>query len=452
MKNKPVRWVLSVLLILLVPFVWKLTATDWATEVFGVYTFNRAAFNILVSLLILAVVYILLARRTFRYKLLSVLTAFMTTGIGLLLFELPVLLSDFDYQKLLGTAGSKNAQHLTDKVNKPDPVLMHKHWPDSSFSGEVVGNLAQLGIPRPVYHSVDVQYDHNGFRNDRPYSRADIAVVGDSFVEAAIVPLEQSLVKQLEQQLNVPVVNLGQIAYGFKQELEVLKRYALPLSPHVVVWALFGGNDLRDVEWYEDMLKNFGKPEAPEPLKDRLFTRNLLVASSNLLMTAIRTKPSRKAINHSGLFKREDGVRERVYFGQTNDPWNEHQWAVATETLKKARDLSNSSNIDFVVVYIPRKFRIYQPYLELDPDTEIAHWKVAALPQALSRWCEKNDISFIDTTPALSDAVAKGVNPYFIDDVHWNALGHKIAADTIVNYLEKNKLYPFTGTGKSATR
>ncbi|MDH5516031.1 MAG: hypothetical protein OEY45_12820 [Gammaproteobacteria bacterium] len=441
--GKTGRWGLSLIILMLVPVVWWLTVTNWNAEIFGLYSFRRMCLNLFITACAVSIVYILLGKKGVRHKALSVLTAFISTGICLLLLEIPALFFGFDYQKIFGTGVSKDALHLSTKINEPDHVLIHKHWPGSSFSGEVVGNLAHLGIPHPNRYKVDVQYDSNGFRNDREYQNADIAVIGDSFVEAAIIPLDKSLVKLLESRLNVPTVNLGQIAYGFKQELEVLKRYALPLSPKLVVWALFGGNDLRDVDAYEKDLENFGQPAEAQPLTNRLFTRNLLVASSNILSTVFRIRPGSIAFDKSGLFPRNDSKRERVYFGQTSDPWTDHQWDVATDTLITAKHLSNEGAADFVVVYIPRKYRIYRDYIEVDPTTSIAGWDVAPLPEALARWCAEHGIEFIDTTPRLAEVVAKGIHPYFIDDVHWNALGHEIAADTIIEYLHSNKLFPF---------
>lgn len=441
--NNTWRWILALTFLLVLPGVWLSTLTDWDAEIFGIYTYARVMFNLFVSVLVIAFAYLLTGRKPFRHKLFSVLTVLLTLGVGLLVFELPVLLAGFDYQKIFGTGHSKSALHLSESVNKPDPVLMHIHWPNSEFQGEVVGNLVQLGIPDPVRYKVDVQYDHNGFRNDRVYESADIAVIGDSFIEAAIIPLEKSLPKQLEQDLGVATVNLGQIAYGFRQELEVLKRYALPLSPKLVVWALFGGNDLRDVEWYETMRKHYGQAEEPDPVKQRLFTRNLLVAGSRALSAALRKQPGKMAINRSGLFTTRDGKKERVYFGQTNDPWTAHQWDVAVSTLSEASRLSREAGAEFVVVYIPRKYRIYRGHIETAPGTEIDSWEVAELPQALSTWSAQHGIAFIDTTPALEQAVSQGVHPYFIDDVHWNPLGHTIAAELIETYLAENRMYPF---------
>ena len=65
-----------------------------------------------------------------------------------------------------------------------------------------------------------------------------------------------SVLPACEQRLDTDVVNLGQAAYGLKQELGVLRRFALPLRPRLVLWFLFGGNDLRDVELYEWQKRN----------------------------------------------------------------------------------------------------------------------------------------------------------------------------------------------------
>lgn len=102
--------------------------------------------------------------------------------------------------------------------------------------------------------------------------------------------------------MNVPTVNLGQIAYGLRQELEVLKRYALPLSPKLVVWVLSGGNDLRYVDSYEKDLENFGKRVDAQPLAKRLLTRNLLVASFNIQTSVFRFRPGNMHMKGTACF------------------------------------------------------------------------------------------------------------------------------------------------------
>jgi len=293
---------------------------------------------------------------------------------------------------------------------------------------------------------VDVRYDHKGFRNDQDYRQADIVVIGDSFVEAAIIPRERSLVQLIENRLGHATANLGQIAYGLRQELEVLERYALPLKPKLVLWMLFGGNDLRDVDDYEWELEHFDELDTPPPLRQRLFTYNALAAATNLFRQIFDLLPEtsrNRALNQSGLFTRSDGVTERVYFGQSADPWTPHQWQVTIDTLGRASRLSRENGAEFVVVYIPRKFRIYKDYLKLSPDHAISSWEVNTLPETLGTWSADHDIHFLDTSPHLEKHAARGIHPYFIDDVHWNTLGHETVARAINDHLSVEKIFPY---------
>jgi hypothetical protein len=446
--NKMIRWILALFVLLMIPATWWATrVTDWEPIILGVYSLNRFFFNLLTTAVLLAAIYYLLGRKSPRDKLLTILATFLVGGICVLLLELPALVFGFDYQKVFNTHSPGDALQLSEGVNKPDPVLIRIHWPNGAFSGEVFGNLAQLGIPDPERHQVDVRYDRNGFRNDREYEHADIAVIGDSFIEAAIVALDQSLVKRVETGTGVPTVNLGQIAYGLKQELEVLKRYALPLSPKVVIWALFGGNDLRDIDDYEAMLSHFGEPPRPVPLKRRLFFRNLAIVGTEALAGYFRDGPGPTALDRSGFFRNANGARERVYFGQTNPPVTDRQWAVTTETLTEANRLTREAGARFIVVYIPRKFRVYRNHLELQPGTEIAGWDVNDLPERMDRWCRENGIDFVDTGPVLETSVAQGIHPYFTDDVHWNPLGHRLASEALLDYMKRNGIYPFGPDG-----
>jgi len=421
-----------------------MTTAPWDFCDFG---FRRAAYNLLGTAAGLVIVYFLLGSKSTREKGQLFALVLGSVIFCLALLEAPVLLFDFNYQRLFRASLDNTAMHLSSGVNKPDPILIHIHWPYSSFSGEVSGNLVQLGIPTTVRYRANVRYDRNGFRNNRDYEKADIAVIGDSFVEAAIVAREKAMVALLESRLGVPTVNLGQIAYGLRQELEVLKRFALPLSPKLVLWVLFGGNDLRDVRYYEQQLSRVNEPTPPVPFVQKLLLRNVLVAGRNLIDNAMRVSfqcpPKEKALNHSGTFRRSDGVTERVYFGQTADPWTRHDWQVAVDTLSEANRLSTDSGAAFVVVYVPRKFRIYRDHIIMSPDRSISRWKINNLPEELGKWSREHGIKFVDTTPYLEALVARGVHPYFVDDVHWNEVGHETAAQVIVDYLSTEHVFPF---------
>jgi hypothetical protein len=53
--------------------------------------------------------------------------------------------------------------------------------------------------------------------------------------------------------LDCTVANLGQSAYGPQQELAVLKRFGASLGPRLCIWTFYEGNDLDDVERYEQL-------------------------------------------------------------------------------------------------------------------------------------------------------------------------------------------------------
>jgi len=246
--------------------------------------------------------------------------------------------------------------------------------------------------------------------------------------------------------LKTPAANLGQIAYGLRQELEVLRRFGLPLKPRLVVWVLFGGNDLRDVEFYERQLARVGRARPPATLEERLASRNALALAGKLAVDAVRNasvQPTANALNHSGLFRRADGTRERVYFSPPEEAPSPHQWQVAIDVLAQASQLVRETGADFLVVYAPRNFRIYKPHLEIAPEHAISRWVINDLPERLGRWAAEQGIPFVDTTPRLAAVVARGEHPYFVDDVHWNALGHATAAEAIAAQLSAARLFPF---------
>ena len=74
------RWLLSLAILALVPVAWWLTRADWDAEILGVYSFARMLLNLFITAVAVAAVYLLLGRKPVRYKLPSVITAFVSTG------------------------------------------------------------------------------------------------------------------------------------------------------------------------------------------------------------------------------------------------------------------------------------------------------------------------------------------------------------------------------------
>ncbi len=103
-----------------------------------------------------------------------------------------------------------------------------------------------------------IQINSEGFR-DREYTKAKpentlrIALLGDSFVAAYEVPLEEGFAAVIERELSgckslsgqkVEVIKFGTRAYGTDQELITLREKVWAYSPDIVILAFYTGNDV----------------------------------------------------------------------------------------------------------------------------------------------------------------------------------------------------------------
>jgi hypothetical protein len=96
--------------------------------------------------------------------------------------------------------------------------------------------------------------DERGFNNPPGLHRPDsvrVALVGDSYVEGWCVPPEQTVAAALRSRIPA-TVSLGVSGSGPLWQLAVLREYAQPLRPDLVVWFFYEGNDLLDLAGERD--------------------------------------------------------------------------------------------------------------------------------------------------------------------------------------------------------
>lgn len=348
------------------------------------------------------------------------------------LIEFPALIGVFDYRTVIGP------EHLWWGPNRTDPELLQIRRPYAHQRGSARGGLISWGYEIPpadmTLYQWDVTYDRNGFRNQSNLQRADIAVIGDSFVEGLTIPTEQLTTFLLSKHQNNAVANLGQSAYGPQQELLVLKRYGLPLRPRTVVWMFSESSDLGDVISYRNLITH--PPSFWQAFYHRSFTRNSVKEIKRLLFHPV--KPS--GIKRSGLFRASDGRTVTLYFVSPSAPFtNEDLGALeeTTRTIADAHGLCAAQGIHFVFVFIPTKFRVFHDFCQFPQESECRNWGVNDLPERMRKAVRSisSEIGYIDLIPYLRAAVKGGALPYYPDDDHWSPEGHKIAAEAIRDYL-----------------
>ena len=334
--------------------------------------------------------------------------------------------------------------------NRPDSELLYiKEGPRQtrvSFRGAELSRIRGAHSSR-VYQT-DVHLDRNGFRNASDTARADLIVIGDSFIEGLQVAESDLVTTQLADRLNMTVVNLGRTSYGPQQELEVFRRYGLALRPQACVWAFYEGNDLQDLDNYEAQRKSVYRlvwRPGVALFYDRSFTRNSLEFA---IRTWLRPEPMLAARLYTGHFTDRRGRSSELYFATgvqhgEGDPQLPREQCRQLErfryVLSQAHELCARSGIDLVVAFLPAKFRVYRPYCQFAPDSPCPNWPVNDLAGAIKKIVHEvgPEIAFLNLDPGFQAAAADGELLYLPDDTHWSAEGHRLAAHCITGFLKQ---------------
>jgi hypothetical protein len=322
-----------------------------------------------------------------------------------------------------------------------------------------------------------VAINRDGLR-DRDHSRTKspgtlrIAVLGDSYAEAAEVSLEQTFWSVLERDLNrsvgghgrqVEVLNFGVRGYGSVQELLTLRCCVWDSAPDVVLLAFYSGNDVSDNSPTLDRsTTQYARPYL-EPTSrgwsvDRSFRRDWrfrtaklvapFVAGSRVLQLVIHAqhillhhRSSSRATATGAQVGTELGLDFRLYQEPVDESWK-GAWS-ATEALLTmiARDVSDHG-ARFAVVCVTNPIQVY-------PDPTVRerfarHLGVSdlLLPNRRIRALgEREGFPVLDLTPDLQ-AYADRHRAFLHSSTnagvgvgHWNALGHRLAGEAIAAWM-----------------
>jgi hypothetical protein len=350
------------------------------------------------------------------------------------LFEGPAALGLLDYREILPV-------RTTDLWAKPgydlDQELIWIRKPFSQQKGTLTrGNIGGAICSEATSdQEFDVKYDRHGFRNHDDLQAADIAVIGDSYVEAPMIQYADLLTSRLGALQNRTVANLGQLGYGPQQELTVLKRYAVNLRPKTIVWVFYEGNDLTGARAYPERASMIAARGWLDDFWDRSFSKNVLSG----LQIPLRCVPHAEILQQYGYVRDQHGERRRMYFvSQELAPIDAVALMETRNILEAAYELSKRNGIDFVVAFAPSKYRVYDGIADFTEATEgFKSWKLNDLPDQMKTVVTSISpkIGYLDLTPALRRESAKGVMTYLLEDTHWTAEGHRVVAEAIHELL-----------------
>jgi len=324
-----------------------------------------------------------------------------------------------------------------------------------------------------------VHINARGFRDAerafaKPPGTVRVAVLGDSYVAAHQVPVEQRFTERLEGALGallesdgrfagrrVEVLNFGVNGAGTAQELLVWRHEASRYAPDLVLLAFFAGNDpanntrALELNPYKPYftLDPDGEPVLDERFRAALAERErplerLLEActdASRVLQLLRRGRPLGRVPHGprpyepgvSGEFLPEPGLRDEVYRPPQDETWRA-AWDVTESLLAELGREVEERGAHLAVVSVTTGIQVH-------PDPVVrarfaAREGVADLDypdRRLAACCARQGIPCVLLAPAFrAHAEREQVYLHGFTNTppghgHWNALGHALAAEVV---------------------
>ena len=372
-----------------------------------------------------------------------------------------------------------------------DDEIGYLRRPYVRWSWQRKNDLVGLNRVPPIYVSSDLpviefRTDGDGFRNSQDFEHADVIALGDSFTEAPQVQAEEAWPSVVSAITGLTVRNLGMSGYAPQQAMFALERFGLPLSPELVLFPVFEGNDLIDAEQY----KVYRESHLPWPV---FWAKcNSVTAARSSVWLRVHYSFLRATLFHLGdligpvLWGRRPwagparytlfnpvrgeiaGVPIRMAFydhylhtsSLSKEYWSQRGgWGLTCDTILRVKELCDEANARLVIVIFPTKGGVYLPLLQgaYDPDkfdryiiemmgespAEGHTWQGDFLSNhrdlstIVQEFCVAHAIDCLDLWPAFHAAASQGELVYFPFDTHWNAQGHRLAAKAMVHQLQE---------------
>jgi hypothetical protein len=342
--------------------------------------------------------------RNVLIRLLAVVIMFvLTVGVVELLFR--VIGYDFNQQE----AALAHMPIYCRQPRVPVGDVYYRRPDPQDWHAQVlnVGHERSDGIDM-VYDDellVDIHYDKQGFRNHDDLTDWEIAVVGDSCVEAGYLEHRDLFTSALGRHLNVRVKNLGLSFNGPRAYICYTKYFGLAKSTRHIVMVFFEGNDITDLEREQrdiDTFERTGKRPVRDIDTQSSVFKTLRRYAGDLINPPVR--PRRKFQNAWFASTARDigvsvGAPAHMVSDKLTPPTVDALKSCLAEWSRMARDHGATAWL----AYMPSKRRALAPGLRFtdnaNPDS--INWKPGDILQFLETLCEKHDVRFVDLTPAL---------------------------------------------------
>ncbi|MEA1885123.1 MAG: SGNH/GDSL hydrolase family protein [Thermotogota bacterium] len=295
--------------------------------------------------------------------------------------------------------------------------------------------------------------------------------LGDSFTFGCSVDYEYAYLTQLEKKLNnngtkIEIIKAGVGGYGTDNEYYYLVNYGSKYKPDIVLVGFFAGNDVRDTmlgfykyntangvtKWNETILRSHGVIKNTEkneafsvfkstaltlfPHSTRFFYGKYKIIKNKFFGLGEGSQISNSQTNLTIL--NYETFYKKKYSDDVERGWNE-----TFDFLMRIKKLTEANNATLVVVIIPVSEQVHKEdwgLRKMEYGLNENDFDLEKPQKKLIRFCEGNDVYYIDLLPKFKEKSMNGDRLYYESDVHWNEKGHELAADIIAESLLKKNL------------
>lgn len=301
----------------------------------------------------------------------------------------------------------------------------------------------------------------------KPPGTFRILLLGDSFVEALQVPIEETFARGLEQRLParfgrpVEVVSMGVSGYGTASEYLWYREVGRQFGADVVLLSFYPGNDVRNnSDTLEPTLRPvyaadgtlervtggggrrgdgaprrrglLGRSHAYQYIRKLILTRQPALAAQlaewGLLgRAALRPVPLA-----------DDVPLDYWVFARQPPPAWEQAWQRTEGLLTALRDAVRSDGAELVVMVVTAREQIdpeaWEALQATYPAMRDVAWDLDGPERRVLAWCEHAGVRCVALSPAFR-AQQDGPPLHFRFDGHWTPAGHALAAETMTDAL-----------------
>ena len=288
-----------------------------------------------------------------------------------------------------------------------------------------------------------------------------VLVLGDSFMEALQVRLEDSFPRLLEQRLSamtgqrVEVINAGVSGWGTDQQLQYLTEYGLALKPDLVLIAMTLHNDVSDNlgEQFHVLRGDQVVARPPFEIPAREFrllkVKDYLASHSHLTQLMRRYKHLGEV---RGAARQLDDHVSQLLRKEEPAPI-EKGWRLTTGLIGEFRRQAETVGARTAVFLIPLSIQVYEDALrqwladhEL-PGSSIALERPQAMMQRVGRLTRVDVIDLLE--PFREWHRREGKSLHLVKEGHWNVDGHRLATAVVAEELTKRELLGRQRAGRS---